>query len=91
MLREIKARNIRLPDEGQKVIYDNDDVPVASADFYYNPKIVVFVDGSPHYLDYVQAGDEAKRRKLLSLGYRIFIIKGEDIEEGLSKLANKIR
>ncbi len=90
MLKEIKARNIRLPDEGQKVIYDNDDVPVASADFYYNPKIVVFVDGSPHYLDYVQAGDEIKRKKLLSLGYRVVVIKGKDDDDGMNSLISKI-
>ena len=46
--------------------------------------------GSPHHLDYVQVGDEEKRRKLRSLGYRIVVIKGEDVEEGISELANRI-
>jgi superfamily II DNA or RNA helicase/very-short-patch-repair endonuclease/ribosomal protein L37AE/L43A len=90
MLREMRDRKIRLPDEAQKVIYGNEGNPIVSADFYYEPKIVVFVDGSHHHLDYVQAGDEKKRRKLRSLGYRMVVIKGEDIEEGLTELVKRI-
>ena len=50
MLREIQQRGLPLPDAAQKVIYDG-DVPVASADFFYKPHTLVFVDGSPHYRD----------------------------------------
>ena len=90
VLAEISNQNIRLPDEGQKTIYDNDGIPIASADFFYEPKVIVFVDGSPHYLDYVKAGDEEKRRKLRALGYRIIVVKGEDIQDGLDELASRV-
>ena len=90
VIREIQERYLRLPDEAQKVIYDNEGIPIAQADFYYEPKIVVFVDGSPHHLDYVQAGDERKRRKLLSVGYRIVVIDYDNLEEGLKNLESRI-
>ena len=90
VLAEIKNQNIRLPDEGQKIIYDNEGIPLAKTDFFYEPKVIVFVDGSPHHLDYVKVGDEEKRRKLRALGYRVTVIKGEDIDAGLKDLASRI-
>ena len=60
-------------------------------DFFYEPKTIVFVDGSSHYLDYVKVGDEDKRRKLRKLGYRIVVIKGEDIDGGIAELTSRIR
>jgi len=90
VLNAIKQNQIRLPDETQKIIYDNDGNPIASADFFYTPKLLIFVDGSVHHLDYVQAGDEQKRRTLRSLGYRMVVIKVEEIETGLAELMNKL-
>ncbi|MBN1460819.1 MAG: DUF1998 domain-containing protein, partial [Armatimonadetes bacterium] len=52
VLRAIRDRGLRLPAEAQKTIYD-DGVPLAIADFTYEPRILVFVDGSPHHRDYV--------------------------------------
>ncbi|HYN44437.1 MAG TPA: DEAD/DEAH box helicase [Candidatus Limnocylindrales bacterium] len=85
VLFEIQKRNINLPDEAQKIISDK-DIPIASADFFYKPDIVVFVDGSPHEKDYVQKADEEKRRKLKALGYRIISIKKMDDVEGLREI-----
>jgi len=90
VLAAIKKHNMRLPDESQKTIYDNDGIPIASADFFYAPKVIVFVDGSPHYLDYVQVGDEEKRKKLRALGYRVVVIKGEDVDIGIKELESRI-
>lgn len=90
VLEQIKALKIKLPDEAQKTIYNNDNAPIAIADLFYKPKLVVFVDGSVHYLDYVRAGDDAKRRELRAMGYRIVVIKVDAIEEGLSELKSKI-
>ncbi len=85
VLFEIQKRNINLPDEAQKIISDK-DIPIASADFFYKPDIVVFVDGSPHEKDYVQKADEEKRRKLKALGYRVISIKKIDDVEGLREI-----
>lgn len=90
VLREIKIRKFKLPDEAQKLIYDNEGNPIASTDFYYAPKLLVFIDGSVHYQDFVQIGDDKKRRQLRALGYRIVVIKVEDIETGLEELKNKM-
>jgi hypothetical protein len=89
VLHAIHARGLPLPDEAQKVLYDGDE-PVAIADFFYVPRIVVFVDGSPHHLDYVQAADDWKRRRLKARGYRIVVIRGEEMEAGLEDLAGRL-
>jgi len=75
--------------KAKKIIYDNQGAPIDRADFYYEPKIIVFVDGSPHYQDFVWVGDEEKRRKLKSLGFRLSIINSNLVYEELSKLILK--
>jgi very-short-patch-repair endonuclease len=89
VLRAIRDRGLPLPDEAQRTIHD-DDVPLAIADFFYEPKIVVFVDGSPHHRDYVQAADQRKRTGLKRLGYRVVVVKAEEPEVGLDDLAARL-
>jgi len=89
VLRAIRERGLRLPDEAQKTIYGGDE-PIASADFFYTPRMLVFVDGSPHHRDYVQAADERKRRRLKALGYRVVVVKGGEPEAGLNDLAARV-
>ena len=89
VLRAIRGRGLPLPDEAQKTLYDG-DAPVAIADFYYEPRIVVLVDGSPHHLYYVQAADDWKRRRLRALGYRIVVVRGEEMDTGLNDLAERL-
>ena len=50
----------------------------------------VFVDGSPHHRDYVQAADERKRRRLKALGHRAFVVRADDPEGGLSDLTTRV-
>jgi len=90
VLGAIRDGGLPLPDEAQKIIYDG-AAPLATADFIYEPRILVFVDGSPHYRDYVQKADERKRRRLKALGYRIVVVKADDPEAGLSDLAGRVR
>ena len=90
VLESIVDQGLRLPDAGQKTIYDFDGAPLAIADFFYEPRIVVFVDGSPHHLDYVQAADERKRRRLMALGYRVVVIHGESVEADIQILKERI-
>ncbi len=47
----------------------------AIADFFYAPGILVFVDGSPHYKDYIAAADDGKRKRLKAKGYQIVAIR----------------
>lgn len=69
----------------QVTLRDKAGAPVASADFYYERgRVVFFVGGSPHYLDYVQSADERKRRQLKALGYRVVVVEAAAIEKGLN-------
>ncbi|MCS3830719.1 superfamily II DNA or RNA helicase/ribosomal protein S27AE/uncharacterized protein (DUF983 family) [Salinibacter ruber] len=80
VLRAIDQADLPLPDEAQKTLYDGDE-PIAEADFYYEPKIPVFVDGSPHHKDYVKEADRQQRIRLKRLNYRTTVISGpEDLE-----------
>jgi very-short-patch-repair endonuclease len=89
VLHAIRDRGLRLPDAAQQTIYDGDE-PIATSDFFYAPRLLVFVDGSPHYLDYIQTADDRKRRRLQALGYRVVAITPADIEERLEELAGRL-
>ncbi len=89
VLRAIRDRGLSLPDAAQETIYDGDE-PLAIADFFYEPRIAVFVDGSPHHQDYVQAADRRKRQRLKGLGYRVVVVKAEEPEVGLDELAARL-
>jgi hypothetical protein len=89
VLQTINDRGMRLPDEAQKTIYI-DGAPIAQADFFYAPRIIVFVDGSPHHLDYVKAGDEVKREKLKKAGMKVVVVKPETMEKDLGNLESYI-
>ena len=87
VLHAIADKGLPLPDGAQKTIYEGDE-PIAIADFFYEPKLLIFVDGSPHYRDYVETADESKRRRLKAKGYRIVAIT--DIEGGLAELRARL-
>lgn len=89
VLQAIRGRGLHLPDAAQVTITDG-DVPLATADFAYEPKILVFIDGSPHYQDYVQASDQRKRTRLKALGYRVVVVKASEEEAGLDALEAKL-
>ena len=75
-----------MPDEAQKTIFDKDK-PIAQADFFYsNKKIIVFIDGHPHSLDYVHKMDEEKRKVLKGMSFIIHSINGLTIDSDLEKL-----
>lgn len=90
VLVAIRDRGLPLPDAAQRTIYDGDE-PIAIADFFYAPRVVVFVDGSPHYRDYIAAGDQRKRMRLKALGHRIVVIRADDVEAGLNDLSARLR
>lgn len=85
VLKLIKERGIRLPDEIHKII-SKDNEPIAEADLYYDYKTCVFVDGPDHDLEHVKLDDERKRGKLKRLGYRVFVVHHESIIEGIELL-----
>jgi hypothetical protein len=89
VLQGIRERGLPLPDAAQETLYDGDE-PLAIADFFYEPRIVVFVDGSPHHRDYVQEADRRKRMRLKGLGYRVTVMKAEEPDAGLDEMAARL-
>ena len=89
VLRAIRQRGLPLPDAAQKALYEGDE-PIAIADFFYEPSVPVFVDGSPHYRTYVQEADRRKRLRL-KRRYRVTVIRAEDLEAGLDELQARIQ
>jgi superfamily II DNA or RNA helicase len=89
VLAAIRDRGLPLPDAAQKTIYEGDE-PLAIADFFYAPKLVVFVDGSPHYRQYVVDADARKRRRLRALGYRPVVVRADGVDAGLDELGRRL-
>lgn len=77
------------PDELHKIIKVNGD-PIAEADLFYEPKIVVFIDGPKHDTDYVEVADVEKRKKLKARGYQIVVIRHDDVDAGVKELAGRL-
>jgi len=61
----------RLPDEAQRRISEIGRIP----DFFYNPNICVFCDGSVHDTREQQVRDGEIRSALVNLGYRVIVIR----------------
>jgi hypothetical protein len=89
VLRAIRERGLPLPDAAQEALYEG-DAPIAIADFFYAPRIAVFVDGSPHHRTYVQEADRRKRMRL-KRHYRVTVIRAAEVTAGLDELAAKLR
>jgi len=61
----------RLPDEGQKFLKDYYSNP----DFFYEPNVCIFCDGSVHDEPTQKEKDRITRQELKELGYRVIVIR----------------
>jgi superfamily II DNA/RNA helicase len=72
----------RLPDDAQKKLEDLYSIP----DFFYEPHICVFCDGSVHDTSEQKEKDRQIRNQLKEKGYRVVVIRyDKDLEEQVSK------
>jgi Helicase conserved C-terminal domain/MrfA Zn-binding domain len=60
---------LRLPDAAQKRV----DGLFVQPDFYYEPRIWIFCDGTPHDDPAVQADDDAKRQAIMAMGDEVWV------------------
>jgi superfamily II DNA/RNA helicase len=65
---------LRLPDAAQKRV----DGLFCQPDFYYEPRIWVFCDGTPHDEAAVKAADEATRQAIIAKGDEVWVYHYKD-------------
>ena len=78
-IKYLYNNNLRLPDAAQKQV----EGLYVQPDFYYEPDIWVFCDGSPHDDDSVKESDEAKRSALRNRGDQVVVYYYKDSLENL--------
>ena len=61
--------NLRLPDAAQKTV----DGIYVQPDFFYEPDVWVFCDGTPHDKPDIRADDETKRQAIRNRGDQVFV------------------
>ena len=87
-LEYLYKHNLRLPDDAQR------EVPgiYVRPDFYYEPNVWVFCDGTPHDNPSTKANDDELRQALFNRGDRVIVYRYDDsLEELTGKHADIFR
>jgi ATP-dependent helicase YprA (DUF1998 family) len=90
VLERLYNHHIPMPDEIHKVISFNNE-PVVEADFYYEPRLAVFIDGPDHDKTHIIKNDNTKRKKLKMLHYKHVVIHHSKIDEGILNLKAELK
>ena len=70
---------LRLPDAAQKRV----DGLYVQPDFYYEPRLWVFCDGTPHDQPAVKESDEVKRQSIMARGDEVWVYYYKDDLAGI--------
>lgn len=82
-LSALVARGMRLPDDAQRAIPEPRCVP----DFFYEPNVCVFCDGSVHDEPAQRRQDDLLRAELRQRGYEVVVIRYDrDVEEQIASI-----
>lgn len=73
-LTYLYENGLRLPDAAQKRV----EGIFVQPDFYYEPRIWIFCDGTPHDSPAVQADDETKRQAIMARGDEVWVYSYRD-------------
>ena len=68
-INQLYENGLRLPDAAQKRV----DGIYCQPDFYYEPRIWVFCDGSPHDSEEVRQRDESQRQLIIARGDEVWV------------------
>ncbi len=68
-LEHVHEKGLRLPDSAQKSV----DGIYVQPDFFYEPDVWVFCDGTPHDDAHVKEEDQSKRQAILNRGDQVFV------------------
>src|SRR5690606_10923348 len=74
LIQHLHENGLRLPDAAQKRV----DGLYVQPDFYYEPRIWVFCDGTPHDEPAIKADDEAKRQAIMARGDEVWVYYYKD-------------
>lgn len=81
-LKALYSGGYRLPDEAQRHIPEPNCIP----DFFYEPNVCVFCDGSVHDQEEQKKKDQEIRRMLRIKGYRVIVIRfDKDLKEQICR------
>jgi Lhr-like helicase len=81
-LETLAAGGYRLPDDAQKAIAD----PRCVVDFFYDPNVCIFCDGTVHDQLPQAERDRQIRAQLLGRGYRVIVLRyDQDLGEQLAR------
>lgn len=87
VIRRMRELGFPPPADQHRVVRRSDGSPVTEADLFYEPNLLVWVQGAPHAKAYVAQRDERLRREVKGLGYRLVEVWPGRIAEGLRALA----
>ncbi len=73
-IEHLYARGLRLPDAAQKRV----DGLYVQPDFYYEPRIWIFCDGTPHDNPVLQDEDATKRQAIMAKGDEVWVYHYKD-------------
>jgi len=68
-IKHLYENGLRLPDAAQKTV----DGIYCKPDFYYEPRIWIFCDGSPHDEDKIKERDESQRQAIRARGDEVWV------------------
>ncbi len=85
ILNKLHKYGVPMPVGLHKVIYFKNE-PIVEADFYYDSRLCVFVDGPDHDKKHILEDDERKRKMLKMLHYKYLVIHHASIEKDIDNL-----
>lgn len=81
-LKFLYEKGLKLPDEAQPKV----DAMYVRPDFFYNPNIYIFCDGTPHDNANIKEDDTEKRNALKNSGYQVLVWHYKDsLDEFVAK------